>query len=365
MRVLIVEDVSVDSDLAIHQLARGGIRCVHIRADSEPSFRTALDRFRPHIILSDFSLPEFDGLAALAIATSEAPDVPFIFLSGTIGEERAIEALRKGAVDYVLKTNPARLVPAVRRALREVSERARRRIAERQIRESEQRLRDIVDTSQDWIWELDADRRFVFSSESVRGILGRQVGQVMGVPVDALVEDAERESFTDALDGLTSDQRTATGVVSRWKHTGGEARWLECNLLALMGPDGQVSGYRGTHRDVTERKHQQERILLLTRMLQMQSGINAAVVRIRERDALLREACRLALQVGGYEHVMISLVEPDGGRAVPWYRLGFNSESHNCETVFPIGDGTDPDSSLIGRALRTGEITISTDLTKP
>src|SRR5262249_55164517 len=159
----------------IQQLSRGGIGCVHVRADSESSFRAALSEFRPQIILSDFSLPAFDGLAALRIASTEAPDVPFIFLSGTIGEERAIEALRRGAIDYVLKTNPARLVPAVKRALREVSERARRRIAERQTRENEQRLRDIVDTTQDWIWELDARLHFVFSSESVRGILGMSV----------------------------------------------------------------------------------------------------------------------------------------------------------------------------------------------
>jgi PAS domain S-box-containing protein/diguanylate cyclase (GGDEF)-like protein len=363
LRVLIVEDVGVDSDLAVHQLARGGIRCVHIRADSEPSFRTALTRFRPHIILSDFSLPDFDGLAALKIATSEAPDVPFIFLSGTIGEERAIEALRKGAVDYVLKTNPARLVPAVRRALREVSERARRRIAERQIRENEQRLRDIVDTSQDWIWELDGEHRIVFSSESVRGILGNPLQEVIGASFGSFVHEADLQGFAAALGGLSAHDRTATGIVTRWKHSEGGFRWLEGNLLALIGTDGRVSGYRGTHRDVTERKNQQERILRLTRMLQMQSGINSAVVRIRERDALLREACRLALQVGGYEHVMLSLVEPDGGRAVPWYRLGLNADSKYPES-FPIGDGTESDTSLIGRALRTGEITISTDLTK-
>jgi diguanylate cyclase (GGDEF)-like protein/PAS domain S-box-containing protein len=365
LRVLIVEDVSVDSDLAIHQLARGGIRCVHIRADSEPSFRAALARFRPHLILSDFSLPGFDGLAALKIATAEAPDVPFIFLSGTIGEERAIEALRRGAVDYVLKTNPARLVPAVRRALREVSERARRRLAERQIRESEQRLRDIVDTSQDWIWELNSERRFVFSSESVRGILDTSVQEVMGSAFESFVHEADRETFAAALQGLSAEQRTASGIATRWRHASGEFRWLEGNLLALIGPDGQVSGYRGTHRDVTERKHQQERILRLTRMLQMQSGINAAVVRIRERDALLREACRLALQVGGYDHVMISLVDPDGGRAVPWYRLGMSADAEvRTREFYPISDGTESDTSLIGRALRTGEITISTDLSK-
>ncbi|MFL6604326.1 MAG: EAL domain-containing protein [Steroidobacteraceae bacterium] len=363
LRVLIVEDVSVDSELAIHQLAKGGIRCVHLTADSEPTFRAALTRFKPHIILSDFSLPGFDGLAALKIATTEAPDVPFIFLSGTIGEERAIEALRRGAVDYVLKTNPARLVPAVRRALREVKERARRRLAERQIRESEQRLRDIVDTSQDWIWELDSAERFVFSSESASGILG--VPDVIGSAWAAFVHEGDREGFAAALQGLTAEQRTITGVLTRWTHTSGEYRWLEGNLLALIGPDGHVSGYRGTHRDVTERKHQQERILRLTRMLQMQSGINAAVVRIRERDALLREACRLALQVGGYDHVMISLVDSAGGRAVPWYRLGMTAaaEGRTVES-YQISDGTESDTSLIGRALRTGEITISTDLTK-
>jgi diguanylate cyclase (GGDEF)-like protein/PAS domain S-box-containing protein len=366
LRVLIVEDVSVDSDLAIHQLARGGIRCIHLRADSEPSFRAALTRFRPHIILSDFSLPHFDGLAALKIAALEAPDVPFIFLSGTIGEERAIEALRRGAVDYVLKTNPARLVPAVRRALREVSERARRRIAERQIRENEQRLRDIVDTSQDWIWELDAERRFVFSSESVRKILGVPAPDVIGASFDAFVLADDLEAFAAALGKLSAEQRTATGITTRWRHSNaGEFRWLEGNLLALVGPTGRVSGYRGTHRDITERKQQQKRILRLSRMLQMQSGINAAVVRIRERDALLQEACRLALHVGGYEHVMLCLVAPDGGRAVPWYQLGASDAAGGlaCEG-YPISDGTESDTSLIGRALRTGEITIATDLGK-
>src|SRR5579872_174167 len=363
LRVLVVEDCTADSELAIQQLTRGGIRCVHLRADSESAFRAALARFRPHIILSDFSLPGFDGLEALHIATEEAPDVPFIFLSGTIGEERAIEALRRGAVDYVLKTNPARLVPAVRRALREVSERSRRRMAEQQIRENEQRLRDIVDTAQDWIWELNSGGQFVFSSESVRGILGMAMEEVIGVSFGNLIQESDRLGFAEVLGRLGPHNRTVTGVVSRWRHSSGELRWLEGNLLALISPEGRVSGYRGTHRDISERKRQEERILRLTRMFQMQSGVNAAVVRIRERDTLLREACRLALQVGGYEHVMVSLVQDDGRHAAPWFRLGADTDQLVCDR-FPIGDGSESDTSLIGRALRTGEITVCTDLTK-
>src|SRR6202042_2954848 len=88
----------------------------------------------PDLILSDFSLPGFDGMAALAIARVEAAGIPFIFLSGTIGEERAIEALKCGAIDYVLKSNPMRLVPAIKRALAEAELRRASRIAERRTR---------------------------------------------------------------------------------------------------------------------------------------------------------------------------------------------------------------------------------------
>src|SRR5487761_225648 len=237
LRLLIVEDVVAEAELAVRHLASGGIACVPRTVADEPQFRAALKQFRPQVILSDFTLPAFDGLAALDIARTEAPDVPFILLSGTIGEERAIEALRRGAVDYVLKTNPARLVPAVRRALREMQERARRRAAEREI-----------------------------------------------------------------------------------------AR--------------------------------------LTRRLKMQSGINSALLRIRDREELLREACRLACDVGAYDRAVIFRVQSDGRTVTPWHWLGADESAGRNPAVLTIGDGTEPDTSLTGRALRTGEITLCADLTR-
>jgi len=251
LRVLIVEEVTAAAELAMRQLVQGGITCTYLQVATEKDFRAALLRFSPQLILSELVLPRLDGLTALEIARRELPEVPFIFLSGTPGEERAVEAMRRGASDYVLKINASRLVPAVLSALREVGARERLRTHEEQMREKEQRLHD----------------------------------------------------------------------------------------------------------------QQQDRIARLTRMLQMQSGINAAVVRIREREDLLREACRLALQVGGYEHAMICLVAADGRHARPWYRLGM-APGYLEKLEFEIGDGTDPDTSLVGRALRTGQITISTDLTQ-
>jgi len=133
LRLLILEDTAPEAELAVRQLKAAGMACVWQRVEREAEFRKALKEWQPDVILSDFTLPQFDGLTALSIAAAAAPEIPFIFLSGTIGEERAIEALKSGAVDYVLKTNLARLVPAVQRALEDVASRQARREAEERV----------------------------------------------------------------------------------------------------------------------------------------------------------------------------------------------------------------------------------------
>jgi diguanylate cyclase (GGDEF)-like protein len=133
LHLLILEDVAAEAELAVYQLRRAGLQCTWTRVEAEVPFREALREQRPDLILSDFSLPGYDGLAALDLTRRESPDTPFIFVSGTIGEERAIEALKAGAVDYVLKSNLERLAPAVRRALRDVDARRAQRAAEARI----------------------------------------------------------------------------------------------------------------------------------------------------------------------------------------------------------------------------------------
>jgi diguanylate cyclase (GGDEF)-like protein len=130
LRVLLVEDSRSDVELTQWRLQQAGYACTYECVANESDMRRALHAALPDLILSDFSLPGFDGMTALAIARLEAPDVPFIFLSGTIGEERAIEALKCGAIDYVLKSNPKRLVPAVQRALEEAALRRKNQAAE-------------------------------------------------------------------------------------------------------------------------------------------------------------------------------------------------------------------------------------------
>ena len=190
IRVLLIEDMEFEAELTATHLRKHGIAHVMQRVETDEAMRAALQEFRPTIILSDFSLPQFDGLRALEVARECAPEIPFLFVSGTIGEERAIEALRRGAVDYVLKSNLARLGSAVLRALQEAEAGAVRRRQE------------------------------------------RQIGRLTGV-------------------------------------------------------------------------------------LRMLSGINGAVVRIRDRTELLREACRLSVTVGGYPAAIVGLQQPKTQRLEP------------------------------------------------
>jgi DNA-binding response OmpR family regulator len=117
IRVLLVEDIEYEAALVIHQLQRAGLHVDWRLVATEDTLRQALAEFAPDIILSDFDLPQFDGMTALQVVRELVPAAPFIFVSGTIGEERAIGALLAGAADYVLKNNLLRLVPAVERAL--------------------------------------------------------------------------------------------------------------------------------------------------------------------------------------------------------------------------------------------------------
>ena len=133
LRVLLVEDMPYEAELVIHQLQRDGLRFEWRRVETEEALRSTLAEFSPNIILSDFHLPQFDGISALKVARELAAEVPFIFVSGTIGEEIAIDALRGGACDYVMKTNLLRLAPAIKRALADAEMHQERLRQEQQI----------------------------------------------------------------------------------------------------------------------------------------------------------------------------------------------------------------------------------------
>jgi PAS domain S-box-containing protein/diguanylate cyclase (GGDEF)-like protein len=355
LRILFVEDLERDMELAVRQLQRHGLECHSRRVATGDALRIALEDFQPDVILGDFTLPNFDGASALAIARELKPETPFIFFSGTIPEERAIEALKNGAADYVLKHQPGRLGPAVRRALDDAA-------ASRATRESERRLRDIVDTAQDWIWELDAAGAISFTSESVRAALGYEAVDVIGRPMmDLLVVDDVDRMRAAMRDLEMQQQRRFTELQLRASHRDGSVRWLERRLLTLRATDGRISGWRGADRDITERRAQEAQVARLGRVLKMLSGVNGAIARINERSTLLGEACRLATQVGGYTTAVVVMLAPGTGSAHAVASAGVD-ERVLAGMEFTVAKPGEPDTSFCGRVLRTGQAFACNDL---
>jgi signal transduction histidine kinase len=167
LHILHLEDDPNDAALVQSTLEAEGIACATTRVQNREDFVAALERGGIDLVLSDFSVPAFDGLSAIAVARARWPDLPVILVSGTLGEERAIDALKSGATDYVLKERLSRLVPAVRRAVLEVKERVERKLAEGKREEYSRKLQVL-------------SRRLVETQETERHHLARELHDEIG-----------------------------------------------------------------------------------------------------------------------------------------------------------------------------------------
>ena len=172
LRILYLEDDPRDAELIQETLETEGVPTELKRVDSEREFVTALEQETFDLIFADYTLPTFDGLSALKIAQKRWPESPFIFVSGTLGEEVAIEALKIGATDYVFKTRLSRLTPSVKRALREAAERTHLRHAERALRRSEAYLAEAQRLSRTGSFGWNVDNGQIYWSRETFRIFG-------------------------------------------------------------------------------------------------------------------------------------------------------------------------------------------------
>ena len=306
LRVLLVDDSTADVALNIRALNDLGRPVVTEMVSNETQLRNALLTFMPDIILSDFSMPGFSGQEALEIARILTPDIPFIYVSGTIGEELAIEAMQRGASDYVLKDNLRRLKPAIERALLTAEQNRERQRMQLALRESEERFRAIVETTEDWIWEFDLSGRHVYSNDSVTKLLGYTPRDLIGNNAMELMLDEDRQKVEAALPGLIADRQGWNGWVLRWRHRDGSVRLLESTAQPLLDDSGNMLGYRGIDRDVTLRMQQASKIQQLGRMQAVLSAHGNSVLRASDANELLDLTCRVTVEQGHFKAAAIS-----------------------------------------------------------
>jgi PAS domain S-box-containing protein len=252
LRVLHVEDNATDAELTRFTLSGEWPECSITRVETRNDLQAALRRSRYDVILSDFSMPSFDGLKALELARELQPATPYIFFSGTIGEENAVKALQQGATDYVIKDRPGRLVPSIRKALERVENDAGRVRAEEALRENQDRFRQITENVADLIAVIDLDGRRVYNNPAYRAVLGD--------PEALRGTDAFADVHPDDLDRLldTFDETVRTGVGWRTDHRfialDGSIRYVESRGNVLRHADGRVANVLVVSRDVTERR---------------------------------------------------------------------------------------------------------------
>ena len=360
IKVLLLEDRPEDSDLVIHCLRKGGLDCDTRRVETAAQFTEALEGFRPDLILSDYTLPGFDGQDALRHAHARLPDTPYIFVSGTIGEERAIEALRQGATDYVLKDNLGRLVPAIRRAIGEARERDSRRLAQRELARSEERFRSIAAAAQEWIWETDACGMIRFCSPAVESILGYSPEELIGERYFDLVQNNDTHALEESLRAEANSGKTWRDLAMQLLHKDGSLRWLDVSTLPILDPHGTVAGFRGLARDVTERRRHEQHIARLLRIQAVLTGINSTIVRVHDRAELFREACRIAVQEGGFKLAWIGHARPGTHRADPLVWDGF--DDGYLEAASRLLDEAGDQLGMVGQALKYKRTVVANDI---
>lgn len=364
LKILIVEDVPTDAELEFRELRRGGLDCVMQRAETNEEFLRMLDEFEPDVILSDFSLPAFDGLTALDTARKMRPDTPFLFVSGTIGEERAIESLKRGATDYILKTNLRRLVPAVRRALQDVEERAARREAERRLKESEQRFQMAARATNDAIWDWDLKTNHVWWNEGVEKLFGfsrEDIVEHVSWWTERLHPD-DRERVLGKLEAIINADGMFWSGEYRFRQADGAYASILDRGYVMRDEQGRAYRMIGAMMDITERKNQEEKIARLSRIHAVLSGINSAIVRIRNREELFQEACRIAVDHGGFGIACIGMLNPETLDITPVSCAGVDADSFlalshdTARADSPAGRG------IVARAIREKRAVYSNDL---
>jgi diguanylate cyclase (GGDEF)-like protein/PAS domain S-box-containing protein len=532
LRVLMLEDVPAEAELCQRELQRAGLKFKALRVDTRAAFEQGLKEFEPDLILSDFSMPTaFDGLSALGLAREASADIPFIFVSGTIGEDRAVEAMKRGATDYVLKDRLARLPPVVARALKEARERGVRRNAEEEIQEREARIRLILDNALDAFitidqigavieWSRQAEAMFGWKREEIlgrsldetivperyrsaykvrllnfaqpgieaaasrpvelpalhrngsefsieaiitpfkkdghyffsafvrdirRGIKTQQHLQVQNALARVLAETATFEEVPSKLLQVTCESmgftvgvlwevdenadalrcvdiwhfaspaleqfaaktreitsRSGTGIAGRvWKS--GIPAWIPDATINPSSPRAPYAAQAGLHENLVfpitvqgaiagvvdffgpearepdpgllevfaaigtqigqfiERKKQQLKIVRLNRIYAVLSGINSAIMRIRDRQQLLEEACRIAVEHGNFGLAWIGSFDPVTLDVTPIASAGMGTtemkqQKSSARTDISIGQG------LVGNAIRERKPVFSNDI---
>lgn len=391
LRILLLEDTPTDAELNERMLHKAGIDFTSLRVETPSALLAALDDFRPDIILADFNLPQFDGLQALSIVREHSPDLPCIFVSGAMGDEQAVELIKQGATDYILKDRLTRLPAAVQHAMAEQH-------AKQQHRESEEKFRKISESAQDAIILMGADQRVSFWNAAAVRIFGYTAAEAVGQELHALITPVEAHAkflkafphFQESGEGAIIGKVTEVTALRK----GGEEFSAELSISSTR-IGGQWHAI-GLVRDITERKQAEQNILatqaelqrlLVTanqsrkallsltedqkrsqteaehasRALAALSAVNSELVHASDETELLQAICRVIVEQRSYRAAWVGYAQQDAEKTVrPMAQFGF--EAGYMDTLQITWADSVRGQGPTGKAVRSGMTQIVQDV---
>ena len=293
LRILIVEDSEDDTLLIIRNLKKGGYSPVYERVETTAAMKKALQEKQWDIILCDYKMPEFDAPSAIALLKEANIDIPLIIVSGTMGEETAVECMRLGAQDYIMKGNLFRLCPAIARELKDVEVKNRQKQTESQreavleaLRQSEEKYRSILETIQEGYFEVDFAGNFTFFNDSLCRNLGYSKEELMGMNNRQYTDKEYSKKLFQAFNKVYNTGEPTEGFDWQIIRKDGTKRSIEASVSLQKDSSGKPTGFRGIARDVTERKQAEEKLLLTLESLRKAFGtiIKVMVSAVEMRD---------------------------------------------------------------------------------
>jgi PAS domain S-box-containing protein len=359
LRILYLEDNENDALLAQSALEQEGFECRINRVETRDDFAAALERGTYDLIFSDFTLPSYDGESALNLVTEKGVDIPFIYVSGTIGEGPAIESLLHGATDYVLKGTLSRLVPSVRRALRESEERRNRMRIQQSLKDSEERFRILFDSAPDAYFLTDEKGTCVDGNKAAERLSGYERNELKGKNFLSLhlLRDSDVERAARNLAQSAKGEPVETGEITL-ERMDGEPVSVEIRILPVTIHDEKL--ILVIARDVTDRKRSQELVLQSEqRFRQLFDEAPVGYHELDDQGRIIHVNLTELEMLGFRADEMLQhyprefIVESESSRnAVGALLAGSMPEGTTAERTFRRKDGTLLDVLIMNRTLR-------------
>jgi len=361
LRILMLEDNPADAELEEYALRDSRLVFTLLRVDTREAFEQALNDFKPDIVLADYNLPAYTGRDALEYTCRTHPQIPVIMVTGAMGDEAAVELLKLGARDYVLKDHLVRLVPAIKRALEEEFSFQNRKLAEEALRESEEYFRGLFENARDVILTLSADGILTKMSPYFEQISGWTCDEWLGKSFSALVHPDDLSDAMHLLQRVLLGEDVPNFELRILKKSG--SYFTSEFTLAPLSHNDHITYLLGIARDITERKRAEDDLHRINRTLRTLSAGNEVLVKAVDGAKLLDDVCRVIVNIGEYRMAWVGYPGHDKAKSIAPMACHGVDKSDLIGLRLTWAD-TARGQGALARAIRTGQLQINRDILK-